>query len=122
MLFIFDILSAQYYFDPYYVRPRSSRHGSSALGSQGYIVDYPSYDELLKAYIQSYTQNMQSGIKRLNTEPQTTGVTPINGALLLNTSDCAVPARSGNLAVNRFYNSKIWYADSHEIAAGKKII
>lgn len=73
MLFIFDILSAQYYFDPYYVRPRSSRRGSSALGSQGYLVDQPSYEDLLKAYIQAYTQNMQNGIKRLNTEPQTAG-------------------------------------------------
>jgi hypothetical protein len=85
----------------------------------GYFLG-PTYDEILKGYIQAYTQNMQNGIKRLNIDPQTAGVTPINGALLLSVSDCAVPSRGGNLAVGRFYNSKIWYADSHETAAGKK--
>ncbi len=47
-------------------------HGSTP-GGELYLYDYPTYEELLKAYIQAYTQNMQNGIKRLNTEPQTAG-------------------------------------------------
>jgi hypothetical protein len=44
-------------------------------------------------YIQAWNENMQQGILRLNTDPQIVGVTPVNGALLLNTTDITVPGR-----------------------------
>ncbi len=66
-------------------------------------------------FLQDWNENMQEGIKRLNTIPQQVGVTPINGALLLNETDISVPGRLGNnISVTRYYNSKIWYADTSD--------
>ena len=69
-------------------------------------------------FLQSWTENIQNGIMRLNNDPQTIGVTPINGALLLNNNDYSAPGRNG-LAISlvRQYNSKFWYADSAERGA-----
>ena len=75
-----------------------------------YMADYRTWEI---GYIQDWNENMQAGIKRLNTQPFTNGVTPLNGALLLNHSDVSVPGRLGNyLSVSRYYNSKIWYRDT----------
>ena len=46
-------------------------------------------------YLQDWNENMQKGIKRLNTMPQQVGVTPINGALLFNETDISIPGRLG---------------------------
>ncbi|NOR18095.1 hypothetical protein GQ543_10385 [candidate division WOR-3 bacterium] len=66
-------------------------------------------------YLQDWNENMQKGIKRLNTMPQQVGVTPINGALVLNETDISIPGRLGNISVTRYYNSKIWYADTSDV-------
>jgi hypothetical protein len=63
-------------------------------------------------FIQAWNENMQDGISRLNMEPQQSGVTPVNGALLIPEPDLSLPHRSGTIPVLRFYNSKIWAADS----------
>ncbi|GAI76940.1 unnamed protein product, partial [marine sediment metagenome] len=63
-------------------------------------------------YLQAWNENMQEGIKRLNNQPQQIGVTPVNGALLLNETDVSVPGRHNGISVTRFYNSKIWSADT----------
>ncbi len=65
-------------------------------------------------YLQDWNENMQKGIKRLNTMPQQVGVTPINGALLFNETDISIPGRLGNISVTRFYNGKIWYSDTSQ--------
>ncbi|MGD8978493.1 MAG: RHS repeat-associated core domain-containing protein, partial [candidate division WOR-3 bacterium] len=75
-----------------------------------YMAEYRAWEI---GYIQDWNENMQKGIKRLNTQPLKPGVTPINGTLLLNEVDVSVPSRLGNhMQVNRYYNSKIWYRDT----------
>ncbi|HEX7321025.1 MAG TPA: hypothetical protein VF399_11810 [bacterium] len=63
-------------------------------------------------FIQAWNENMQDGISRLNMEPQQGGVTPVNGALLIPEADLSLPGRNGAVPILRYYNSKIWAADS----------
>jgi len=67
-------------------------------------------------FIQAWNENMQDGISRLNMEPQQGGVTPVNGALLIPEADLSLPGRGGAVPVLRFYNSKIWAADSSMVS------
>jgi len=66
----------------------------------------------LIAYQMAKDDNMQHGILQLNHEPHVFGVTPLNGALLMNETDLTVPERGGEFAFTRAYNSKIWFGDS----------
>ncbi len=75
------------------------------------------YQKWLMGYLQAWNENMQNGIRHLNNEPQQVGVTPINGCLLLNETDFSIPGRNVNsISITRFYNSKIWSADSDTVA------
>jgi RHS repeat-associated protein len=68
-----------------------------------------------QSYSQAWNENMQNGIKRLNTMPLQEGITPINGALLIDETDVSIPGRRGNgILVTRFYNSKIWAGDTSD--------
>ena len=102
-------------------------HGRSAAGMFGFPFEYPKwfsdYIDVLQEhgaervyllhYIQEWNENMQLGIKRLNMHPQSAGVTPVNGALLINESDASIPGRLGDfISVVRYYDSKIWFADT----------
>jgi hypothetical protein len=61
-------------------------------------------------FLQAWNEEIQSGINRLNAQPETEGVTSINGVLLLSQSELMVPGRLGSLPVIRYYNSKLWSA------------
>ncbi|MEO0156906.1 MAG: hypothetical protein ABIL07_07315, partial [candidate division WOR-3 bacterium] len=98
--------------------------GQMALGDSQKKSSTSYYDnEYLKAYhnwllgfIQAWNEYYRKGITRLNTEPQQIGITPINGGLLLNETDLSMPGRGSGISIIRVYNSKIWSADSEQVA------
>ncbi len=65
------------------------------------------------SYRQPYNVLLRDGIHKLNTSPQTSGITPINGALLRPEVDLSIPGRGLDLTITRWYNSKIWQQWDH---------
>ncbi len=64
-------------------------------------------------YRQPFNVDIREGINQLNTRPQTSGVTPVNGALLRPEIDLSLLGRELDLSITRWYNSKIWQQWSH---------
>lgn len=71
-------------------------------------ITWDEYRELVARYVQSWSDAMRTGIVKLNNQPQMVGVTPVNGALLINSTHYKFPGRELGLIVQSYYNSKIW--------------